>query len=143
MNTFKLKAAVKKHSQAFIERGEDEVKQLLAIDEFTEDETVEVIAAIKAEILSAMSSKSTKGAEPKNNIKRNEAPVKKGQKAYDRYKVQKNLVPDEKDPERLVWDGTFVKIGSPVKSNIRIEPERAKTLNDQAINSGEYLFEVE
>lgn len=143
MNHFKLKAAVKKHTQAFIERGEEEVKQLLAIDEFTEDETAEVIAAIKADILSAMSAKKDEAAAPKSTIKRNEAPLKKGQKAYDRYKVQKNMVPDEKNPEILVWDGTFVKVGAPVKANIRIEPARAEDLNSQSQNTGERLYEVE
>ncbi len=144
MHHTQVKSAAKKHAETFIERGEDEVRQLLAIDEIEGDDADKVIAEIRKQIVEAIKkptepSSSNQGGDAKPTEKRKVA-HRPEHKVYDLYKVQKEFI--ERDGKQ-VFTGEFLRVGKPIRTNIKIEPFRAEDINNQSVNSGERLYEVD
>lgn len=145
MNKQQKAEAIKKYGPTFVEHGEDEVLQLLEIDEVSDKDSKEIIAGIKKAIANSFSAPQAETPTQGPKIDRPKE-VKKGLKLYDLYKVQKETrqdINDEGVVVKSVFTGMFIKVGKPIKTNIKVEEYRAKILNDQSINSGERLYEVE
>lgn len=164
----KLKSAVSKFTPDFMTGGDDVLREALSSTDYTPEEQEEIIEAIKnqgpgsgdgtdspkeeslEEKLARLEKenaelKSQKTAAPGlfKKIERNAHPEIKGQKTYDMYKVQKELVPNPENPELTIWTGNFIKIGAPKRTNVRVTEYRAKLFNDHSHNSGERLYPVQ
>lgn len=150
MHHMKAKSLAKKYAEAFIERGEDEVRQLLQVEDNDiegddiDKEIDQVIAEIRNQIVAALKKPSNEnaangeiGSEPSEKRKVAHRPE---HKVYDLYRVQKEMVDNG---EKQVFTGEFLKVGKPIRTNVKIEPWRAEEINAQSVNSGQRLYEVE
>lgn len=140
MNKKQLQEAVKKYGPVYVERGEDEVLQFLEIDKVKEADGKVILAEIKKAISNSFVAQETVSAPSPDQIERPKE-IKKGLKLYDMFKVQKEL--EENGSGGQSWTGNFIKVGKPIKTNIKVEPYRADIFNSQSVNSGERLYEVE
>lgn len=167
MHHMTLKSAVAKHFDEFKEAGEESVKATLAASDFSQEEIDEIIDALKNggkpseqkddkeseieklrkenEQLRKLAAGGMQGPFVKK-IERPKMDPKKPLRLYDMYKVQKDLeqeFSEEGDVVKTKFTGNFIKVGNPIKTNIKVEPYRAKIFNDQSVNSGERLYPVE
>lgn len=170
MHHMKLKSAVAKHLEEFKADGEQSVRLTLESNDFSPEEVDEIIDALKnggkaseeksdkeeseieqlkkqlAEMQKKLDQKSQAPSPNIVKIKRPKVDEKRGLKLYDLYKVQKeieNEYNDEGDVIKSKFTGNFLKVGRPVKTNIKVQEYRAKIFNDQSINHGERLYLVE
>jgi hypothetical protein len=137
MNKNQLAEAVKKYGPVYVERGEEEILQLFEIDEISEADQKKILADIKKSLLKSFEKPIETPSGPA--IKRPEK-VREGYKLYDLYKVQKEY--DEKGG-KVVYTGKLLKVGKPLKVNVKIPEYRAEIFNEQSANTGEMLFPAE
>lgn len=130
--------AVKKYGPVFVERGEEEILQLFEIDEISDADGKKILAEIKKSMLKSFDEPSVKETVSGPSVKRPEK-IKEGYKLYDLYKVQKEY---EETDGRVKYTGGLLKVGKPIKVNIKLPEYRAEIFNDQSVNSGEMLFPV-
>lgn len=108
---------------------------------------IELLKKQNADLLKKLEEKS-KGnpAPPAPKIKRPEVDKKKGLKLFDLYKVEKEFQQEyneEGDVIKSKFTGNFIKVGRPLKTNVKIPDFRAKIFNDQSVNSGQRFYSVE
>jgi len=138
MTKKQIQEAVKKYGPVFVERGEDEVVQFFEVDDVSEADGKVILAEIKKSMLKSFDKSVTDDAPADPGIKRPKD-VAKGLRLYDLYKVQKEM---HDENGRTVFSGTLIKVGKPVKVNIKLAEYRADIFNAQAANTGEMLFPV-
>lgn len=136
MTKKQIQEAVKKYGPVFVERGEDEVLQFFEVDEVSEADGKVILAEIKKSMLKSFDKPAGDDQPSDPGIKRPKE-VAKGFKLYDLYKVQKEM---HEENGRTVFSGTLIKVGKPVKVNIKLPEYRAEIYNAQAANTGEMLF---
>lgn len=170
MHHMKLKSAVAKHLEEFKAEGEVSVRTTLENSDVTPEEIEEIIEALKnggkpseekdsdeeseIEKLKKELAEAKKKLEEKGNapsfvspkIKRPKVDTKRGLKLFDMYNVQKEFAHEYNEDGEIVkskFTGNFIQVGKPIKTNIKVEEYRAKIFNDQSVNSGQRMYEVE
>lgn len=141
MHHMQVKSLATKHAEVYIERGEDEVRQLLAIDELTDEDAEAVIKQIKENLVAALKKPTVKEEKKEVVVDRSHIKLPAGFECYDLYNVQREIVTDENG--NSVWNGGFVQIGKPVRTEIKLEPWRAEMFNEQSHNSNQRLYKVD
>jgi hypothetical protein len=138
MTKKQLQDAVKKYGVVFVERGEDEVIQFFQVDDVSDTDGKMILSEIKKSMLKSFDKSSLEDVPSEPGIKRPKQ-IANGMSLYDMYKVQKEM---DEENGRMVFSGRLIKVGKPIKVNIKLPEYRAEMFNAQSHNTGEMLFPV-